>query len=138
MARAIGLGTIILILGACDPIRVVSASEVISRPLDKECVVEALSMEETVQKADISDTGTIYARLSIPKDLESPESRPEVGVEELGHESGELELSLSMLWTGNRGSAEYREYVQGVLVDLRDRTIERCGTEAVNARKRVR
>jgi hypothetical protein len=125
--RATALAAIGLVFGACDPIRVVSASRPIPAPLERTCVVEALRKEKTVRTAGVSEAGKIYAELIIPEDLESPESRPEVGVEERRNDQGELEINFSMLWVGGKGSPEYRAYVQKVVEELRDRTIERCG-----------
>ena len=56
----------------------------------------------------------------IPEHLNSPESRPEVGVEERRNEDGELEVTFSVLWVGRKGSPEYREYVEKAVEDLRD------------------
>ncbi len=120
------VGALGLVIGACDPIRVVSASKTIAAPLDLACVLEALRTASTVGAAGVSDTGTIYAELVIPEHLNSPESRPEVGVEERRNEDGELEVTFSMLWVGRKGSPEYREYVEKAVEDLRDRTTERC------------
>lgn len=125
--RATTLVAIGLILAACDPIRVVSASRTIPAPLERSCVLETLRLDETVRWAGVSDAGAIWAELVVPEHLECPESRPEVGVEVRRNEQGELEIHFSMVWVGGKGSAEYRTYVQKVLEDLRDRAIERCG-----------
>jgi hypothetical protein len=122
----IAIAAIGLVLGACDPIRVVSASKPIPAPLAQACVVEALRTEKAVRTAGVSDAGRIYAELIIPENLKSPESHPVVGVEESRNNHGELEINFSILWVGAKGSPEYREYVRQVIEQLRDRTIERC------------
>jgi hypothetical protein len=127
MLRATIAAMIALTCGACDPIRVVSASREIPAPLDPTCVLETLRMQETVRSAGISEAGTVWAELEVPEDLECPEPRPEVGVELGRNEVGELEVTFSMHWVGRAGSAEYRAYVQRVIEDLRDEVIERCG-----------
>ena len=129
MLRAVLITVLGLSVGAFDPIRVVSASKPIESPLAESCVVAALRSADTVRKAGVSDAGSIYAELIVPEHLDSPEARPEVGVEEQRNEGGELEITFSMLWVGGKGSREYRDYVETVVEDLRDRTIERCASQ---------
>lgn len=126
MLRAVTLVAAGLTIAACDPIRVVSVSRTIAAPLQRECVVEALRREKTVRTAGVSDAGRVYAELIIPEGMESPESRPEVGVEESRNDDGELEITFSILWVGGKGSAEYRAHVLKVIEELRDRTVSRC------------
>jgi hypothetical protein len=83
-------------------------------------------MEKFVREADVSAAG-IYAIL-IPPPLESPEPNPStVNVEERRNDKGELEIVFWKTWVGSAGTREYQAYVQKVLEELRDRTIERCG-----------
>jgi hypothetical protein len=82
-------------------------------------------MEKTVREAGEGAAG-IYANLTIPEPLKSPEDKPEVGVEERKNDKGELEINFSMVWVGDSGSPEYRVYAQKLLDALRDRTIEMC------------
>ena len=127
MQRVVALILVTLVFGACDPGTEISASRRIPNPLDRTCVVEALRMEKTVKEAGVGATGIVYAILTVPESLEIPEPYPDVGVVERSNDKGELEIKLEMVWVGYEGSPEYRAYVQKVLGELLDRTIERCG-----------
>ena len=114
------------VLLGCDPVNVLSSSSGIRAPLDKDCVVEALRTSSTVDTAQRGATGIPAAILLIPEDMEAPESPPAVGVYERSSDQGELEVHLEMSWVGSAGTLEYQNYVQAVLDELLERTIERC------------
>lgn len=127
MRRAVAVCIAVLVFEACDPVWTVSASKPIAAPLDRTCVIETLRKQKSIQEAGIGATGHTYAILKVPNPLKSPESKPDVGVDEHTNSKGELELKLEMVWVGSKGSPEYQAYVQKVLDELRDQTIESCG-----------
>jgi hypothetical protein len=90
--------------------------------------MEALRQNATVEQVDVSNAGTIYVVLQIPPHLTQPPRRTEIGVEERRSDKGDLEINFWTHWIGPSGSAEYRSYVEKTAADLRDRTIERCGS----------
>jgi len=81
---------------------------------------------KTVQEAGIT-SGSPWAILTIPSSLESPEQNPDVGVDEITNDKGELQLKLEMVWVGSKGSPEYGAYAQKTIEELRDQVIEKCG-----------
>ena len=127
MQRVLSFVIVGLILVSCDPIHHPSAVRRIPAPLQPTCIVEALRMEETVQRANVFDSG-LWAVIKIPEPLKSPQPESNVHVDQSRNEKGELEIVFEMTWLGSSGSPEYRAYVQKVLEELRDRTIEKCGS----------
>ena len=117
-----------LMFSGCDTVQRVSVSRPIPAGLDRTCVIEVLRMEEVVREVGVGAAGNVYAELIIPQNL-GYGGEFTVGVEERKNDDGELELIFENNWVGPSLRPEYRAYLEKTLTDLRDRTIERCGSK---------
>ena len=79
-----------------------------------------------MSEAGAGAAGIPYAQLIIPGGLEGP-SQPVAGIEERRRDTGELEIVFVINFVPYAGTPEYQAYVQKMLEELRDRTIESCG-----------
>jgi hypothetical protein len=126
MLRVASLVLVALTCGACASLCDVSTSRTIPAPLDPTCVVEALRVQPNVRRAEVSETGAIWAELIIPDGLENPTPQPTVSVA-MRSDDGAAEISFSVDSVSCGANPEYRIHVENVLRALCDRTIERCG-----------
>lgn len=130
MLRTGLLALLLVLFTGCDPIRTISVSKAVSSPLDESCVMQILRSSEHVREVGKHDQGMVYAVLSIPADLESPEPRPAFGIKEEIGESGGRELVFYMLWIGKKPSPAYREYAEKVMANLQDRAVAQCVSQS--------
>ena len=130
MQRTLALGAILLVFGACDPLRRLTVSGPIVRSLDRSCVVEALRMEKTVKQTALASPGVVYAEVILPAHIAGRNGYPTttgIYIEEQRNDRGELQINVFKNWVGSNGSREYRDYMLRAMGEFRDRTIERCG-----------
>jgi hypothetical protein len=127
----IGVAAAILV-NACDPIRTISISRQLDQPPDDLCVLRALQSSEHVKTADRSRDGTLFAELIMPADIDPPwhpdPKRPtRFAVLQSRTKDGKTDLTFRVLWVaGEKGSEEYRRYVEDVLAKLQAATVEAC------------
>ena len=118
-----------LIFSSCDPGRRIAVSQPIPTPIERTCVAETLTMEKNVRAVDNSKPEGVWAELVIPANLESPRQDGLAGffVEEHKNDKGDFEIVFRTGWLGTPGKPAFREFVEKAFVELRDRTIKRCG-----------
>ena len=117
-------------LTGCDPVRLISTSREVGRPLDQSCTVRVLRSSELVEAAGVSDQGIVYVNLVVPENLESPDPAPQVLVRETSNDREKTEVTFYVSWVGGKGSVEYRRYVEGAVETLQTTTIEACSGRA--------
>jgi len=114
--------------GSCDPIRIISVSQVLQQSPEHSCILRVLRASEYVSAAGVANDGTLYADLILSTGIDPPNPRgkTQVLLQETLSEEGKDELEFRVVLFGALGTVEYRQFVEMVLRKLEAATLDEC------------